>query len=256
MNKEPLVSIVMPAYNCGKYIKESIQSVIDQTYRNWELIIIDDNSTDNTKEIIASFKDTRIKYHRNSNNYGVAKARNKGINISGGVFIAFLDSDDYWKNTKLYKQINLTKKGYDFIFTGSGYTDEEGREYGYVLTVPEKINKNELLKQNLISCSSVLISKNLLKDNYFVEETKYMIHEDYVLWLTILDKIEFAYSINEPLLIYRIRGNSKSSKKIEAAIMNWNALKHCEINFFVSCKYMIIYCCRGINKYLKIRGSV
>ena len=106
--KEDLVSIIMPSYNTGKFIKETINSVLNQTYNNWELIIVDDCSTDDTEEIVNAIKDNRIKFLKNSTNSGAAISRNKAIKEAKGKWIAFLDSDDLWKKEKLEKQIRIT----------------------------------------------------------------------------------------------------------------------------------------------------
>lgn len=159
----PLVSIIMPAYNAGKYISDSIASVISQTYQNWELIIINDYSKDNTPKIIENYAnaDSRIKVFSNSKNVGVSETRNKGIELATGNWIVFLDSDDMWHPQKLEKQIEKIKSNSaDFIFTGASYVNEKGEAYSGVFCVPEKISFNELLFQNVISCSSVLLNKN------------------------------------------------------------------------------------------------
>ena len=112
--KEDLVSIIMPSYNTGKFIKETINSVLNQTYNNWELIIVDDCSTDDTEEIVNAIKDNRIKFLKNSTNSGAAISRNKAIKEAKGKWIAFLDSDDLWKKEKIEKQIKFMKKNNDY----------------------------------------------------------------------------------------------------------------------------------------------
>ena len=163
MNKnENLISIIMPAYNCEKYIGEAIDSVLAQSCRNWELIIIDDGSADNTSSIITEYlqKDSRISLLSNEKNIGVSATRNRGIEFAKGNWIAFLDSDDIWTPYKLEKQIETAQeKNGEFIFTGSAYINEEGKPYKGIFEVPEKVSYKELRKQNVISCSSVLIKK-------------------------------------------------------------------------------------------------
>lgn len=241
----------MPAFNCADFIKESIDSVINQTYTNWELIIINDCSTDNTKEILDTFSDERIRIYNNEKNYGVAYSRNKGISLSSGKWIAFIDSDDLWDASKLKKQLDFINDEKNFIFTGSKFINEKGEQKNYVLKVPLKINKEELLKQNLISCSSVLINKEIISKYRFPDEIK-EIHEDYATWLTILSDIKYAYGINEPLLIYRLRTKSKSFNKLKALKMNWNVYKYIKLPFFESIKNMISYGYRNAVKYCQI----
>ena len=126
-----LVSIIMPSFNTGKFIKETIDSVINQTYRNWELIIIDDCSTDNTNEVVKKINDSRIIYLKNEVNSGAAVSRNKALREAKGRWIAFLDSDDLWKNDKLEKQINFMKKNnYYFSYTDYIEIDENGNSNG------------------------------------------------------------------------------------------------------------------------------
>lgn len=245
MNK--LVSIVMPTYNGGSYIKEAIDSIVNQTYQEWELIIVDDASKDNTKEILASYNDKRIKVYSNSINKGVAYSRNKGISFCSSDIIAFLDSDDIWDKHKLEKQIGLYSNEKQFLFTGSYFIDESGKKNNYELKVPERIDKQELLKHNLISCSSVMINKSYLLKHPFPEVSN--IHEDYVTWLQILGDTEYAYGINEPLLTYRLRKSSKSFNKLNAAIMNVRAYRYVGLSFFSIIKYMCFYIINSLSKY-------
>lgn len=249
-----IVSIVMPAYNCDSFIKQSIESVINQTYKNWELIIINDCSTDKTEEIIKSYSDKRITTYKNNKQKGVSYSRNKGISFCSSEWIAFIDSDDIWENNKLEEQLEIVSNNKEFIFTGSKFINENGKQIKYIQNVPEKININELLKQNLISCSSVLINKKHLINHPFPEGIE-NIHEDYAAWLEILKDIDYAYGINKPLLTYRIRESSKSFNKIKAAIMNFNVYRYIKLPTFKIIKYMFYYGTRSINKYSYILKS-
>lgn len=248
-----LVSVIMPAYNAENYIGASIDSVINQTWQEWELLIVDDCSTDRTRSIINNYinKDSRIRLLENSQNMGVAKTRNKGVMASKGDWIAFLDSDDLWSTDKLELQIELINtQNALFTFTGSCFINECGQALSYVLVVPEKIHYRELLKQNLISCSSVLISKPLLLSHPMEGGN---IHEDFATWLSILRDLKIsAFGINRPLLIYRIHSNSKSAQKWKAAIMNWNVYRRIGLNLFACCYYETYYIIRNIKKYFNI----
>ena len=245
----------MPAYNSEKYIAESIKSVLEQTYQNWELIVADDCSTDNTAEIVKKFTDSRIKYIKNNENCGVAITRNNAIKAANGKWIAFLDSDDLWKYNKLEKQIEYVNKNSNvkFTFTASLFIDETGMYKDYVLNVPDKVNKKQLLKQCIISCSSVLIEKNLMIGYNF--PIGKCIHEDFVAWLKILDEVNFAYGINEPFLVYRLSSNSKSANKFKAAKMQWNAYKEYGLHFIKRIYYMYWYTVNGLKKYRKINSK-
>lgn len=257
MKNNILVSIVMPAYNSEKTIKDSIESVLKQTYHNFELIIIDDCSCDNTSIIIKELQkiDKRIIYIKNDTNIGVGKSRNVGIKQSKGEWIAFLDSDDLWKNNKLEEQVIFLNDNpkVSFLYTASSFIDYKGKEMNYILNVPKKIKYKELLRQNLISCSSVLIKSNIIK-NY--EMPSGNIHEDFAMWLMILKDVEYAYGINSPLLVYRLHSNSKSANKFKAAIMNWNTYKFIGLNVVERFYYMLIYIYKGINKYSSIRRNI
>lgn len=281
-----MISIIMPAFNAEKTIKQSLESILQQSYTDWELVIIDDCSVDRTAKIIEEFieenKDCDIKFLRNDVNRGVAFSRNRGIKEASGEWIAFLDSDDLWMMDKLEKQIRLlntdnaksgieaeVKKGENafvnsmgrkeqrdintfLVFTGSSFISNEGISLQYILHVPEKINRKQLLKQNLISCSSVLVSKSLAVKYPFPAEVK-TIHEDFAVWIKMLGEIDYAYGIDEPLLIYRISEGSKSSSKSKAAIMNWNTYRYVGMGVISSLFYMIHYSLRGISKWTHIR---
>lgn len=250
MNK--LVSVIMPTYNAERFITDSIKSVIKQSYQSWELIVVDDCSTDGTARIVESFSDVRIHYFRCDKNLGVAQARNFGIGRANGEWIAFLDSDDIWEPTKLEKQISLIENNNSakLVFTASAFINENGDRLDYILPAPEKVTAKDLLKQNVLSCSSVLIEKEYILKNPFPSgET---IHEDYVAWLKILNEINAAYGINEPLLIYRVSSDSKSGNKLKAAKMQWNAYKEYGLNYNERIYYILCYATNGIKKYRKL----
>lgn len=247
-----LVSIVMPAYNSEKYITEAINSVIAQTYEDWELIVLDDGSEDDTLQIInkCALKDPRIKAYSNKMNMGVAKTRNKGIDLAVGEWIAFLDSDDMWHPAKLEKQLKFAnEKSAGFIFTGSSYINKKGEPFKKVFEVPPKSTYKGLRKQNVISCSSVLIKKKHFKE---IKMERDDLHEDYIAWLKILKTGIIAYGINEPLLIYRIYKGSKSSNKRKSAIATYRVYRHIGINPISSVYFFIRYTLASVKKYRKI----
>lgn len=246
-----MVSIIMPAYNAENYIKESIESVLLQTYSNWELLVIDDCSTDSTPQIIDSFvqNNDHIRYIKNHHNIGVAETRNKGICSALGEWIAFLDSDDRWAPEKLAKQIDFAEKHKaEFVYTGSGFIDENSIRLEFYLAVPERITYLELLKQNIISCSSVLIRKDLIV-KYPMKHAS-QLHEDFAVWLQILrDRNINAYGINEPLLIYRVTSSSKSGNKIKAGIMTFRVYRYIGIAIIPACYYWCNYFIKSLRKY-------
>lgn len=148
-----LVSIIMPSYNTGNYIAESIQSVLNQTYENWELIIVDDCSTDNTDEIVASFKDERIKYFKNETNSGAALTRNRALREAQGEWIAFLDSDDLWMPEKLERQIKfMEKNGYVFSYHEYEKIDEKSEPLNVYVTGPDVVTKRKMYNYGYPGC--------------------------------------------------------------------------------------------------------
>lgn len=248
-----LISVVMPAYNAEKTIRQAIGSVMAQTFKDWELLVVNDKSKDTTRDIILDLakSDGRIRYIENKRNLGVSETRNRGVSLACGQWIAFLDSDDAWEEQKLEEQVELFRKsGARFVFTGSAFMDQEGRRLDYCLNVPEKVSFRQLLKQNVISCSSVLIEKALL-ERYPMASGD--MHEDYAVWLGVLknEGIE-AYGVDKPLLIYRVSGASKSGNKAKAALMHWRVYRHIGLPLTSSAYYFVFYMVRNLKKYGKI----
>lgn len=255
INRKPLVSILMAAYNSEKTIQLAIRSVQAQTFEDWELIIINDCSTDNTPFIVTNIQkdDARIKLLNNEINSGVSISRKNGLKLASGKWIAVLDSDDMWDREKLEKQLAFADKTRgEFFFTGSSFIDAEGNSIDWQLHVPETLSYRKLLKQNLISNSSVLINADLYKKYYAVGDK---MHEDFAIWLSITREGYTAYGIDEPLLIYRLNNSSKSSNKIKAALMNWNTYRYIGLPLPEASYYMMCYTVNGIRKYKKIRKA-
>lgn len=246
-----MISIIMPAYNAEQYIESAIQSVRKQTVTDWELIVVDDLSSDNTAKIVSEImrEDARIHLICNEQNQGVSYCRNMGVQKANGEWIAFLDSDDCWKTEKLEHQLAVAEeKDAQFIFTGSAFMDEDGQEKDYILQVKDITSYKELLKQNIISCSSVMIKKDLMLQ-YPMGESK-GVHEDYETWLRILRKTGCtAYAVNEPLLIYRLRKNSKSGNKMKSALMHFRVYRMIGLSLIASLIYFGFYIFRGLKKY-------
>lgn len=250
-NVQGLVSVIMAAYNAEKTIRASIKSVLAQTYQNWELLVVDDGSKDNTAKIVESFEDPRIHLFRNEENKGVSISRKIGADNSKGEWIAILDSDDIWVNNKLEKQIKLAKEvNGELIFTGSAFIRENGDNVDWKLHVPETLCYKELLKQNLVSNSSSLVKSELYKKHYAISDK---MHEDFAIWLNITKEGKLAYGIDEPLLIYRLSSSSKSGNKFKAAIMNWNTYRYIGLNPIVALYYMCWYMIKGILKYRHLK---
>ena len=215
MNKY-LVSIVTPVYNSEKFISETIESIQSQTYRNWELLLIDDCSKDNSYEIIKNYmqNDDRIKYIKLEKNSGAAVSRNTGIKNAKGRFIAFIDSDDLWEAKKLEIQVKyMLENKLGFSFTSYRYIKEDGTRTNKIAKAPNKINYNGLLKNTIIGCSTVLIDRNIIGDFTMPLVRR---GQDTATWLQLLKKEKYAYGISEALVNYRLVGNSISSNKITA----------------------------------------
>ncbi len=248
-NASELVSIIMAAYNAEKTIETAIQSVISQTYTHWELIVINDCSKDRTIDIVNQYaeKDSRIHLLNNERNQGVSLTRKRGLEESNGAWIAVLDSDDLWVSDKLEKQLLLAQKeNAKLIFTGSDFIDQNGNPIDWTLHVPDILSYRKLLKQNVVSNSSVLVKKELYQKFYAVNDD---MHEDFAIWLGITKAGHMAYGIDEPLLIYRIAKTSKSGNKLKAARMNWNTYRYVGLNPLSSFYYMCWYTVKGVLKY-------
>ena len=181
-----LVSIIMPSYNTAAYIKESIQSVLNQTYTNWELIIVDDCSTDSTDEVLETIKDSRIRYFKNDKNSGAAVSRNKALREAKGQWIAFLDSDDLWMPEKLEKQIYfMESNGYAFSYTSYEEIDIEGNKTGIRVTGPKKITKTGMFNYCWPGCLTVMY--DAMKVGIIqIEDIKK--NNDYAMWLKVCKK--------------------------------------------------------------------
>lgn len=244
-----LVSIITPVYNAEKYIEDTINSVLNQNYCNWELFLVDDCSTDNSMIILEEFakKDNRIKIIQLKENSGAATARNVGIERAKGRYIAFLDSDDIWMSNKLEVQINFMKEN-DISFSYTNYMkfDEDGTERG-IVKIPARVTYNELLKSNIIGCLTAVYDAHKIGKIYMPNIRK---RQDYALWLKILRKNIDGYGINKVLAKYRVRENSVSSNKLKAALYQWRIYRQIEkLGLFKSLYYFINYAYYGFKKY-------
>lgn len=213
--KTPKVSVVIGAYNCGRFIQDTVNSVINQTFKDWELIIVDDGSTDDTYEKVKDINDERIRIIRLGKNSGrPAVPRNRGIKASTGEFIAFLDHDDIWLPEKLCKQVELMEKNKDvFLVYSRCYVQENGK--GQRIISPERPKSgyvfNDLfLAYNFIGCSTAMMrNKKGFQPYLFNEDKTLMTVEDYDLWLRIAYREKISF-IDEPLAIYRLHSQNTS----------------------------------------------
>lgn len=214
-----LVSIIMPSYNTAPYIKETIQSVLNQTYMNWEIIIVDDCSTDNTDEVLSEIHDERIKYLKNEKNSGAAISRNKALREAKGQWIAYLDSDDLWMPEKLEKQINFMKRhGYSFSYTNYEEIDVEGNKTGVKITGPKKITKTSMFNYCWPGCLTVMFDATKI-GLIQIEDIKK--NNDYAMWLKVCQKAD-CYLLAETLALYRRgrRGSISTHSKLD--LIKWH----------------------------------
>lgn len=248
-----LISIIMAAYNAENTIEQAISSVLAQTYRNFELIVVNDCSSDNTADIVNHLLqlDGRIRLINNMQNSGVSFTRKHGLEVAKGDWIAIIDSDDAWRKDKLEKQAALQKeKNASLVFSGSGFMDAEGKPIEWYQHAPPEIGYRQLLKQNLISNSSVLVRKELYTKYYVIGDN---MHEDFALWLEMLKCGNHAYGVDEPLIVYRISRLSKSGNKLNAAIMNWNTYRYVGLGVISAAYYECFYMVKGILKYRNLK---
>lgn len=245
-----LVSIITPTFNSAKYIAETIQSVQNQTYSNWEMIIVDDASSDETITVIEKVQenDSRIILVRQKNNVGPAITRNTGIQKASGKFMTFLDADDIWFEDFIENSIKtIQKTGISFVFSSYRRANEE-LEFVYSdFIVPQKVTYTDILKTNSISCLTAFLDIEALG-----KKEMPIIHkrQDMGLWLKYLKEIPFAYGIQEPKAIYRIRKNSLSRKKSDLIKYQWQFYREVEkLSVFESLYYLIQWAIRGFLKY-------
>lgn len=254
-NKQNLVSIIIPVYNCEKYIKKTIESVKEQTYKNWELVIVDDCSTDRSKDIIQEElkqiieKSTLISLNINS---GVAIARNIALKQAKGDIIAYLDGDDFWKKDKLEKQLDFMEKNkYAFSFTSYSYF--KNNSYREIGKIPEKLIFKESLKNTVILTSTVMIDISKI-DKSLLEMPNIRRGQDTATWWNILKKGNIAYGLNENLTFYRKEGTTLSSNKFKAIKRTWNLYRNIEnMTILKSIYYFLFYAINAVIRRMKIK---
>lgn len=235
-----LVSIIMPAYNCEKFIGDAINSVINQMYRQWELIIVDDFSTDNTLEIINEYikMEDRIKLYSLNKNSGAALARNKAIKMAKGKYIAFLDSDDLWYSNKLESQLLFMKQNnIDFSCTSYSKIDEKSNLLGKIVGVKQVSNYNDLLKK--CPGNSTVIYNNDKLGKFFIKDIKK--RNDYLMWLQVIKKSDYLYGLSETLSSHRIREGSLSENKSDLVKYHWFIYNNIEKLPIIKSLYLIVY---------------
>ncbi len=229
-SSQPLVSIVTPVYNAERFLPDTIKTVQDQTYENWEWLLVDDQSSDRSVEIIkeAAKSDERIKLIQLAKNGGAATARNAGIDAANGRYLAFQDADDLWHPEKLTKQVAyMQEKACVFSFTGYEFTDSAGKPNGKKVSVPSTLNYRQALKNTTIWTSTVMLDISKLSKQV-VSMPNVRRGQDTATWWKILKKIDHARGINEVLSYYRRTDESLSANKLTALKRTWNLYRNVE----------------------------
>lgn len=246
-----LVSVITPTYNCASFIGETIESIQTQTYHHWEMIIVDDCSKDNTKEVVEKYsnKDKRIKYYCLEKNSGAAVARTKAMDLAEGEYMAFCDSDDLWMENKLEKQIKFMKK-YDIAFSCTSYEQigENGELLNKIIKTVPKADYNRVLLDCPVGNSTVMY--NVEKMGKF-EVPNIRKRNDDALWLQMLKKEKYIYGMKSILMKYRIRQNSISSNKFKVIKYHWILYRNIEHLSIARSVFHIAYWC--VIKVLKIK---
>lgn len=241
----------MPAYNAEKYIEAAIRSVLRQTWTEFELLVIDDCSRDSTAEIAERLaaEDGRITLLRNAENAGVSASRNRGVREARGEWIAFLDSDDLWREDKLERQLELQRRAEaDLIYSGAGCLDGDGRVLRREFKVPAQIDYASILRKNDLICSSVLLRRKLALSQPFVCGRD--LHEDYICWVCLLAQGCRTAGVQAPLVWYRIRRDSKSHDKIQSAWMMWRSYQILNLPMHIRIHSFSTYALHGLRRYL------
>ena len=242
-NDGVLVSVVMPVYNDSRFICETISSVLNQTHSNFELLIIEDCSKDNSLEIIKEFMDKRIKLFVNETNKGAAYSRNKGIKEATGEFIAFLDGDDLWTPDKLEKQLEfMISNKYDFSYTNYEVIDDAGNKTGTYFTGPKKVTHRKFVRMNYVGCLTAMYRKSACPVLVVPEHIKR--RNDYALWLKVSEKCN-CYLLNECLAKYRTRASGSITTSNKEGLFSYHKILFQSLYGYGTLRCFYIFC-RGV----------
>ncbi|MCH5279569.1 MAG: glycosyltransferase family 2 protein [Christensenellaceae bacterium] len=248
--KMPLISVIIPVFNGEDRVERAIESVLSQTVENMEIIIVDDGSTDGTYEVIERIaeKDLRIRILRNSINIGTAKARNRAIDECRGELVAFLDSDDTWHPEKLEKQLDVFRNSdADIVYCSYFLVCESEGSKRKAYHVPKTTDIEAMLRENVIGCSTVLMRREALRKHRFDPE---FYHEDYVLWLELMNDGYRARGCTETLVDYTLTRRSRSYNKIICAKQRWRIYREkLKLPFLKSAGLFLRYAVSGLKKY-------
>ena len=247
----PLVSVIMPCYNMEKFIAHSIESVRNQSLTDWELLIVDDASTDKTADKVRPYceQDERVKLAVKSRHSGIASSRNQALASAKGRYLAFLDADDIWHPEKLERQLAfMQQNNIAFSYTAYQLIDEEGQALHKTIATAGNLTHDAYLRNTIISCSTVMLDKDKVGK---VTIPDFRTSEDTATWLNILRKGFLAYAIEETLVSYRIRRKSASSNKLKASLDLWRVYRLQEkLSFFNALTCFGSYAYHAIKKRL------
>lgn len=250
MSVHASISVVMPVYNSRRFLPEAVKSVLVQSYDSFELILVDDCSTDGSGALIEelALSDSRIRIIKNRENLGVARTRNIGIAAATGDYIALLDSDDIWTADKLQRQLSIAEKeNCDIVYCSYGFIDESGAQIKKPFLVPDSTNYNNMLAKSVISCSTAFIRSRLLKDHPF---DPCIYHEDYALWMELLAVPAKACGDAKVLAYYRQVSGSRNARKVHAAQERWSIYRDVlHLGYIKSAWAFLRYAVNGIIKY-------
>ncbi len=246
----PMVSVIMPAHQAQQYIEAAIRSVMAQTVTDWELLVIDDGSTDGTAAIVSRLarEDRRVRLLSNRENLGAAESRNRGIQYSRGSYLAFLDGDDLWEPRKLEIQLAaLEISGAGLCCTSYGIIDGAGNPSKKDYLVPQRVTFSRLLRENIMGCSTVVLRRDALGAHRF--PVGYL-HEDYGLWLQLLKAGVTAVGCRQVLAQWRSRPGSRSGNKGKSAAGRWKIYRaHLRLPLYKAAFYFASYALLGLRKY-------
>lgn len=245
--QRPLVSVVIPAYNCSRTLGQAIDSALAQEV-SMEILVLDNGGTEDLTGVMERYGDNPvIHYRRNEENLGASGSRNLGVKLAQGKYVAFLDSDDWWEKDKLKKQLaRLEETDEVLCATARELVTPEGELTGRVIPVSEEITYRQMLAGNSINCSSVLLRTEVAREFPMCHEDS---HEDYIMWLRILQKYGKACAVNEPLLKYRLSSSGKSGNKLNSAKMTFKVYRYMGFGFVKSCWCFLRYAYHGVAKY-------
>jgi len=243
--KKTKIDIILPNYNSSQFILETVKSILDQTYKNWKLIIVDDCSNKETISVLKKIKkNKKIRIFRLKKNHGAGFCRNYAIKKSYSPYLAFIDSDDLWKKDKLKKQINfMEKNNYSFTYTNYETFGDKIRK----ISSPQKLNYSNFIKNTSIATSTMMIKRNKINNSKF---TNTKICEDYYFKCKILKKIKYAFCLNQYLTKYRIRKNSLQSNNLKNFYWIWKINKdYNKLSFLDNCISLIFISLNSLKKY-------